>query len=1129
VVWNVNGISDSKNELHGILDYLNTFDIVMLVETRLESIDREFLVDFSIAHIPASKSGKAGQGILLGVKKARHYHVLDWTSDDTSLWVKVIFGQGARPLFVGCTYIPPSGSPLLTGISAEQRFENLQLQILAATEMGDVICGGDFNARIGDRGNDTGLGRLSRGCTDTGVNAFGTKLLELCRLSDCLLCTGIVGGDEGATPTYRATVRSRATRPDHVIVSKAHAFGECLYNSRVNVEQRGSDHLPIECHMRLRVPMITTVCEGTLLKQLRWKPTQRGIFVGSLTNDMQVYSQRCEESLINGNVGQAIDTIEEWVRQAAKVAGMAPRTKGKGPTVVHKPFFDRECLDAKHHIRAMVRRYGYTNETKELERQYHALVRRKKRDYMAQQVRSVTKLRWEDPRAFWKTFKGKQGEVPGPLAQVQHWDSFIQQLASRNQANDGGIPLSHEIYPQLEIGEGHEKLDVDISIEDVDYGLRQLNSGRTPGFKGYPAEFLSCSRRLPTKEDLSPKSVLVEPMKSILNAMFTRGQVPHGANVHLVTPVLKKGDELCIGNYRPIAVPEPLMRLYATILNNRLVEYLEGNGCRAQTQTGFRPGFSTVHQLFALQHFVDGASRRKPLYCCFLDLSKAYDRVPQHQVWEALARLGVKNRLIAAISSIYQTAEVAMKIGDRVGTRHEYLQGLLQGCPLSPTLFGVFSDGLHRHLEKYCPEAGVPLHCGTRVKITGFADDFAVFAQSKEHLQQLLDESAAWCRQVGMEIGCPKTKVMVFKGDEASREPVWKCEGIVLEVVPTYKYLGIVFDQDHGIHGTYTSSVKRIWAAWASVLKKYGNLKCPSAVGLLLDLYQACVPPAGTYGCEIWGCREVSPVRFKKERENIIKVQLQILRRICGIRKQVCEDILLRELDMQPIEIGWWKRTINFYNSVRSLPANNIYHKIAFEDYHLSMGGNKKTLLQSLISGLNAKGYAIVVHGDRLPPIDLEIALDILSSNANRVWQGLSNNPRTCPSQGAQLCTYKRWMAIPDPVTRRRKVLHVHLDASKVRKFLRFRTLCHNLPIDRGRQSRPSIPRLSRICEHCTSGEIGDEMHMIFECMAVQNIRDRYAHLFTYSTSTMSTFLWQDDIVSVIKFVIACLDILGQT
>ncbi len=75
MVWNVNGISDSKNNLHDIIEYLNTFAIVMLVETRLESVDKDFLVGYSIAHIPATKSGKAGQGILLGVKKSRHYHV----------------------------------------------------------------------------------------------------------------------------------------------------------------------------------------------------------------------------------------------------------------------------------------------------------------------------------------------------------------------------------------------------------------------------------------------------------------------------------------------------------------------------------------------------------------------------------------------------------------------------------------------------------------------------------------------------------------------------------------------------------------------------------------------------------------------------------------------------------------------------------------------------------------------------------------------------------------------------------------------------------------------------------------------------------------------------------------------
>jgi hypothetical protein len=71
------------------------------------------------------------------------------------------------------------------------------------------------------------------------------------------------------------------------------------------------------------------------------------------------------------------------------------------------------------------------------------------------------------------------------------------------------------------------------------------------------------------------------------------------------------------------------------------------------------------------------------------------------------------------------------------------------------------------------------------------------------------------------------------------------------------------------------------------------------------------------------------------------------------------------------------------------------------------------------------------------------------------------------------------------------------------------------------------IPRMSRICEDCTMNEMGDEMHLVFECPAVQHVRDQYAHLFTFATSTMRTFLWQDDINSVIKYVVACMDILG--
>jgi hypothetical protein len=138
------------------------------------------------------------------------------------------------------------------------------------------------------------------------------------------------------------------------------------------------------------------------------------------------------------------------------------------------------------------------------------------------------------------------------------------------------------------------------------------------------------------------------------------------------------------------------MRLYAGILNARVLQYTESVGLRANTQAGFRPKLSTVHHLFTLQHFVDTQNHTKqPLYCCFLDLKGAYDRVNRVLLWEALRRLGIDGRMLSAIQSLYANSTVAMKIGNRKGPGLPSETGLKQGCPLSPTLFGLFADGLH--------------------------------------------------------------------------------------------------------------------------------------------------------------------------------------------------------------------------------------------------------------------------------------------------------------------------------------------------------------------------------------------------------------------------------------------------
>ena len=55
-----------------------------------------------------------------------------------------------------------------------------------------------------------------------------------------------------------------------------------------------------------------------------------------------------------------------------------------------------------------------------------------------------------------------------------------------------------------------------------------------------------------------------------------------------------------------------------------------------------------------------------------------------------------------------------------------------------------------------------------------------------------------------------------------------------------------------------------------------------------------------------------------------------------------------------------------------------------------------------------------------------------------------------------------------------------------------WRLSCHLLPIERGRYQ--GISRCDRICSKCNIGEVGDEMHALFNCtnIIIKSLRDQF-------------------------------------
>ncbi|KAK9843752.1 hypothetical protein WJX81_004916 [Elliptochloris bilobata] len=331
----------------------------------------------------------------------------------------------------------------------------------------------------------------------------------------------------------------------------------------------------------------------------------------------------------------------------------------------------------------------------------------------------------------------------------------------------------------------------------------------------------------PSSPDTPAPHRLQPTLAELYNSWFQAGAVPDAANVSLVTPIYKRGDAAEPSNYRPTAVGEPVTRLYAALLNVRLVAYTERAGLRAPSQAGFRPRLSTQHQLFCLQHLVDRATHlRQPLFCCFLDLKGAYDRVPRALLWQALQRLGVHGRMLGALQSLYSNAEYAINVGDRRGVGVRSTRGVKQGCPLSPTLFGLLLDGLHWALLAGAPGAGPQLACGRSVPDLGYADDFCLLATSPAHLQRLLDVAHGFLTSVGMELSVNKTCVMAFgvAAAAAAEGVAWSCGGVRLEREEQYKYLGVTFSAAAGIAAAFPALRGRLYASWERLRRHFGTL-----------------------------------------------------------------------------------------------------------------------------------------------------------------------------------------------------------------------------------------------------------------------------------------------------------------
>jgi len=118
----------------------------------------------------------------------------------------------------------------------------------------------------------------------------------------------------------------------------------------------------------------------------------------------------------------------------------------------------------------------------------------------------------------------------------------------------------------------------------------------------------------------------------------------------------------------------------------------------------------------------------KKLYFGFVDLEKAFDRVPREVISWAMHKLRVEEWLVSAVMSMYSGAKTVVRTVYRNNKGFEINVGMHQGSSLSPLLFAIVMEAISREFMVALPWKLL------------YADNLAVTAETEEKLIKTLNE-----------------------------------------------------------------------------------------------------------------------------------------------------------------------------------------------------------------------------------------------------------------------------------------------------------------------------------------------------------------------------------------------------
>ncbi len=276
--------------------------------------------------------------------------------------------------------------------------------------------------------------------------------------------------------------------------------------------------------------------------------------------------------------------------------------------------------------------------------------RREHRKYFNSLLSQIDSLDGDSSRDFWRTIdnlkeKNTNCDPPNIPAFLEHFRNLGKDPFNLTASQKSTIAELEQLEINLRT---NETTDSPISIKEIRVEMNKLKHNKSAGPDQVINEILKAS-----------SDAILPALATLFNAILNSGIYPSGWNFAFIRQLHKKGNKLDPNNYRGITLSSCLAKLFNSILNTRLGEYVKDK--QNIYKFGFRQGTRTSDSLFVLRTLVKKYTRPKnKLVACFVDFQKAFDTVWRPGLLYKLAKTQVGAKFYSIIKSMYSNTECAL-------------------------------------------------------------------------------------------------------------------------------------------------------------------------------------------------------------------------------------------------------------------------------------------------------------------------------------------------------------------------------------------------------------------------------------------------------------------------------------